>query len=77
MSLTERNSRRMLLVFVEGKARNISTMRRNPWRRISAGASPEAWLVTYPDESIKDIRFDAILVARRKFPRRIPAAFET
>ena len=44
---------------------------------MSGSASPEAWLATYPDESIKDIRFDAILVATRKFPRHIPAAFET
>ena len=36
-------------------------------QRIAAGA----WLATYPDESIKDIRFDAILVATRNFPRHI------
>jgi putative endonuclease len=35
------------------------------------------WLAANPDEMIRDIRFDAILVAPGKIPRHIPAAFET
>jgi putative endonuclease len=72
--------RRSLLVFVEVKARNnldeaaeSVTMRQRG--RIAAAA--EAWLATYPDPSITDIRFDAILVAPGKMPRHIPGAFET
>jgi hypothetical protein len=30
-----------------------------------------------PDDNIRDIRFDAILVAPGKIPHHIPAAFET
>ena len=45
-------------------------------RRIAAAA--EAWLATYPqDDSVRDMRFDAILVAPGKVPRHIKGAFET
>jgi len=72
--------RRQLLVFVEVKARNnldeaaesVTVRQRH---RIIAAA--EAWLATYPDQSIRDIRFDAILVAPGKMPRHIQGAFET
>jgi len=30
-----------------------------------------------PDDAIRDIRFDAILVAPGRLPRHIPAVFET
>ena len=72
--------RRQLLVFVEVKARNdldeaawLVTPRQQ--QRIAAAA--EAWLAGNPDESIRDIRFDAILVAPGKLPRHIQGAFET
>jgi putative endonuclease len=71
--------RRRLLVFVEVKARanldeaaeSINVRQR---RRIAAAA--ELWLANHPDEAIRDIRFDAILVAPGKLPRHIPAAFD-
>ena len=71
--------RRHLLVFAEVKARAnldeaaeaVSDRQR---RRIAAAA--EIWLAANPDETIRDIRFDAILVAPGKIPRHIPAAFE-
>jgi putative endonuclease len=72
--------RRSLLVFVEVKARNdlddaaeSVTLRQRS--RIAAAA--EAWLATYPDPSVTEMRFDAILVAPGKMPRHIQAAFET
>jgi putative endonuclease len=72
--------RRSLLVFVEVKARNdldeaaeSVTMRQRS--RIAAAA--EAYIATYPDPSITEMRFDAILVAPGKIPRHIPGAFET
>lgn len=72
--------RRSLLVFVEVKARSdldqaaeSVTMRQRS--RIANAA--EAWLATYPDPSLTDIRLDAILVAPGKMPRHIPGAFET
>jgi putative endonuclease len=39
-------------------------------------AAAEAWLARYPDDSIRDIRFDAMLVAPGCLPRHIPAAFD-
>jgi len=72
--------RRRVLVFVEVKARatlddaaeSVSPRQR---RRIAAAA--EIWLAQNPDDSIQDIRFDAMLIAPGKLPRHIPAAFET
>ena len=72
-------SRRRLLVFVEVKARATideaaELVNERQRRRIAAAA--EIWLAANPDESIRDIRFDAILVAPGKIPRHIPAAFD-
>jgi putative endonuclease len=71
--------RRKLLIFVEVKARetldgaaeSVTPMQK---RRICAAA--EAWLAANPDDSVTDMRFDAVLVAPRCLPRHIPAAFE-
>lgn len=71
--------RRQLLVFVEVKAReqlddaawSVTARQRS---RIVAAA--EAWLADHPDPSIRDIRFDAMLVAPGRVPRHIPAAFD-
>ena len=71
--------RRQLLVFAEVKARptideaaeSVNVRQR---RRIAAAA--EIWLAANPYDSIRDIRFDAILVAPGKFPQHIPAAFD-
>jgi putative endonuclease len=72
--------RRSLLVFVEVKARNnldeaAESLQARQQRRIAAAA--EVWLAAYPDEAIRDFRFDAILVAPGKLPRHIPGAFES
>ena len=71
--------RRHLLIFVEVKARaNLDeaaeSVNARQQRRIAAAA--EIWLGANPDDSVRDIRFDAILVAPGKLPRHIPAAFE-
>src|SRR6185295_11837023 len=71
--------RRSLLVFVEVKARadlddaawSVTERQR---RRIVAAA--EAWLAHNPDARIRDIRFDAMLVAPGRIPRHITAAFD-
>ncbi len=71
--------RRHLLVFVEVKARERlddaawSVTERQRARIIAAA---EAWLADHPDPSIRDIRFDAMLVAPGCVPRHIPAAFD-
>jgi putative endonuclease len=67
-------------VFAEVKARAsldeaAESINERQRRRIAAAA--EVWLAANPNEMIRDIRFDAILVAPGKIPRHIPAAFET
>jgi putative endonuclease len=68
-----------LLVFVEVKARArfddaAEAVTPRQQRRITAGA--QAWLAGHDEDLGCDIRFDAILVAPRRWPRHIPAAFE-
>jgi putative endonuclease len=71
--------RRALLVFVEVKARDSlddaawSVTERQRARIIAAA---EVWLARFPDPRIRDIRFDAMLVAPGRIPRHIPAAFD-
>ena len=70
--------RRQLLVFAEVKARSTideaaESVNERQRRRIAAAA--EVWLAANPDQNIRDIRFDAILVAPGKIPRHIQAAF--
>ena len=71
--------RRQLLVFVEVKAR--ARIDDAAWsvtgrQRARIAAAAEAWLATYGDANILDIRFDAMLVAPGRIPRHIPAAFD-
>jgi putative endonuclease len=71
--------RRQLLVFVEVKARASldaaaeSVLPRQQQRIVAAA---EAWLATYPDPKVTDMRFDAVLVAPGKLPRHIQGAFQ-
>jgi putative endonuclease len=67
------------LVFVEVKARETLddaaeavTLRQR--RRIIAAA--EAWLAKNPDDVLREIRFDVVLVAPGKLPRHLVAAFD-
>jgi putative endonuclease len=71
--------RRALLVFVEVKARD--TLDDAAWsvterQRARIVGAAEAWLARYPDPRIRDIRFDAMLVAPGRIPRHIVAAFD-
>ena len=72
--------RRGVLVFVEVKARNTldaaaEALQVRQQRRIADAAA--FWLSLNPHDIGSDIRFDAMLVAPRKIPRHIQAAFET
>jgi putative endonuclease len=72
--------RRQLLVFVEVKARatlDDAAEAVLPRQRQRIVAAAEAWLATYPDPKILDMRFDAVLVAPGKLPRHIPGAFDS
>jgi putative endonuclease len=71
--------RRGLLVFVEVKARerlDDAAWSVTDRQRARIAAAAEVWLAQNPDERIRDIRFDAMLVAPGKMPRHIPAAFD-
>ena len=68
-----------VLVFVEVKARNhlddaAYSVTERQQRRIAAAAA--AWLAARPEDVMRNIRFDAMLVAPRRLPRHIVAAFE-
>jgi putative endonuclease len=72
--------RRGTLVFVEVKARDTldaAAESLGPRQQARIAAAAEAWLATYPDPGITDMRFDAVLVAPGKLPRHIAGAFET
>jgi putative endonuclease len=71
--------RRSLLVFVEVKARerlDDAAWSVTERQRARIVAAAEAWLATYPDDRIRDIRFDAMLVAPGRMPQHITAAFD-
>jgi putative endonuclease len=73
-------ARRHLLIFVEVKARAAldaaaESVTERQKQRIAAAA--EIWLAANPQPAIRDLRFDAILVAPGKLPRHVPGAFET
>ena len=72
-------ARRYTLIFVEVKARATlddaaEAVTERQKQRIAAAA--EIWLANNPVPAIRDMRFDAILVAPGKLPRHIQAAFE-
>jgi putative endonuclease len=71
--------RRQLLVFVEVKAR--ARLDDAAWsvtdrQRARIVAAAEAWLAANPDDSIRDMRFDAMLVAAGRIPQHIQGAFD-
>ena len=71
--------RRSLLVFVEVKARekfDDAAWSVTDRQRLRIAAAAEVWLARYADSRIRDIRFDAILVAPGRIPRHITSAFE-
>jgi putative endonuclease len=73
-------ARRYTLIFVEVKARATldgaaESVTERQKQRIAAAA--EIWLAKNPMPTIRDMRFDCILVAPGKLPRHIPGAFES
>jgi putative endonuclease len=71
--------RRHLLIFVEVKARerlDDAAWSVTDRQRARIVAAAEAYLARLSDETIRDIRFDAVLVAPGRIPLHIPAAFD-
>lgn len=68
-----------MIVFVEVKTRPAldtaaESILPRQQRRIVAAA--EAWLAAHPEHCGYDLRFDAVLIAPKRLPRHIEAAFE-
>ena len=71
--------RRNLLVFVEVKARAsldeaAYAVTPRQQRRIIDAA--QAWLMAHPEHADFELRFDAMLIAPRRLPRHLLAAFD-
>ena len=71
--------RRNLIAFVEVKARAsldeaaYAVTARQQQRIVNAA---EGWLMTHPEHADFDLRFDAMLIAPRRLPRHLLAAFD-
>src|ERR1700693_2048779 len=71
--------RRNLLAFIEVKARAsldeaaFAVTTRQQARIIAAA---QAWLMAHPEHADFDLRFDAVLIAPRRLPRHLLAAFD-
>ena len=71
--------RRGVLVFVEVKARDnfdeaAEAIGKRQQNRIISAA--QMWLAAHPEDAVRDMRFDAILVIPGRLPRHLPAAFD-
>src|SRR6476620_12116487 len=72
--------RRNLLAFIEVKARAslddaAYAVTPRQQRRIIDAA--QGWLMTHPEHAQFNLRFDAMLIAPRRLPRHLLAAFDT
>jgi putative endonuclease len=71
--------RRNLLAFIEVKARaslDEAAYAVTPRQQGRIIAAAQAWLMEHPEHADFDLRFDAILIAPRRLPRHLPAAFD-
>ena len=71
--------RRNLLAFVEVKARatlDDAAFAVTPRQQARIINAAQAWLVAHPDYAEFELRFDAMLIAPRRLPRHVLAAFD-
>ncbi len=71
--------RRQLLAFVEVKARaslEEAAYAVTPRQQARIIAAAQAWLMTHPEHADFELRFDALLMAPRRLPRHLLAAFD-
>jgi len=71
--------RRNLLAFVEVKARpslDEAAYAVTPRQQARIIAAAQAWLMAHPEHAGCDLRFDAMLIAPRRLPRHVLAAFD-
>ena len=71
--------KRNLLVFVEVKARaslDEAAYAVTPRQQQRIIAAAQAWLMSHPEHAEFELRFDAMLIAPRRLPRHLLAAFD-
>jgi putative endonuclease len=71
--------KRHLLAFVEVKARaslDEAAYAVTPRQQARIIAAAQGWLVAHPEHADFDMRFDAMLIAPRRLPRHLLAAFD-
>ena len=71
--------RRNLLAFIEVKARaslDDAAWAVTPRQQARIIAAAQAWLMAHPEHAEFELRFDAMLIAPRRLPRHLLAAFD-
>jgi putative endonuclease len=71
--------KRALLAFIEVKARaslDEAAYAVTPRQQSRIIEAAQAWLMTHPEHAEFEIRFDAVLIAPRRLPRHLLAAFD-
>jgi len=71
--------RRRTIAFVEVKARatlDEAAYAVTPRQQARIIAAAEAWLMAHPEHGLYDLGFDAMLIAPRRLPRHLVAAFD-
>jgi putative endonuclease len=71
--------RRNTIVFIEVKARNTlddAAYAVTPRQQARIIAAAQMWLMAHPEHERYDLRFDAMLIAPRRLPRHLMAAFD-
>jgi putative endonuclease len=71
--------RRSLLAFIEVKARarlDDAAYAVTPRQQARIIDAAQAWLMAHPEHAEFELRFDAMLIAPRRFPRHVLAAFD-
>ena len=71
--------KRNLLAFVEVKARaslDEAAYAVTPRQQQRIIAAAQAWLMAHPEHAELELRFDAMLIAPRRLPRHLLAAFD-
>jgi putative endonuclease len=71
--------KRNLLVFIEVKARaslDDAAYAVTPRQQARIIDAAQAWLMAHPEHADFELRFDAVLIAPRRLPRHLLAAFD-
>src|ERR1700716_2450273 len=71
--------RRNLVAFIEVKARaslDDAAYAVTPRQQARIIAAAQAWLMAHPEHAEFELRFDAVLIAPRRLPRHLLAAFD-